>query len=297
MKYAYDTWEEKLDEVLALFPIPIKDEDAWEMYPDKRWMFNKLNIFEAQNLDAAPHGIDWGDKKEVFSKPIYNLFGLSAGTKEFHGPWNEEYYVPGHMWCELLKGSQFSTDIVIDSGIDVWAHTVQCFFNKDGSAFYWQSCRLPYDHQVSVDQFIFEHFKDFTGCVTLETKGGHIFEAVPRCSAQFIDLYGADWIDNTLNLYQGKPYSYNESTPGISYVSRVPKSYGNKRPYVHNREMLKALEAYDISIYFPWYNHTPLNVISDDPYSYRLAVINGHTTNLQFYSKMENEVKKYIRYE
>ena len=54
------------------------------MYPELRWIFNKILFSEAQGLPAYPHGIepvDVGHEDRVFSKPITNLWGLSTGAR------------------------------------------------------------------------------------------------------------------------------------------------------------------------------------------------------------------------
>jgi hypothetical protein len=60
--------------------IPTDDELAYQLYPEHRWLYNKLLICETQGLENAPHDI-MPRQFPVFSKPIYNLRGMGSGGK------------------------------------------------------------------------------------------------------------------------------------------------------------------------------------------------------------------------
>ena len=63
--------------------IPTEDSDSYRLYPQHRWIYNKLLVAESQGLEAGPHGII-PDRFPVFSKPIYNLRGMGMETRVFH---------------------------------------------------------------------------------------------------------------------------------------------------------------------------------------------------------------------
>ena len=60
--------------------IPTEDGDAWARYPQHKWIYNKLSIAESRDMACGPHGLD-PPSFPVFSKPIYNMRGMGAGTR------------------------------------------------------------------------------------------------------------------------------------------------------------------------------------------------------------------------
>src|SRR5262245_33640461 len=38
--------------------IPIDDATAWQIFPDHRWVYNKLSICESQGVPHGPHGTE-----------------------------------------------------------------------------------------------------------------------------------------------------------------------------------------------------------------------------------------------
>ena len=59
--------------------IPTKDWEAWPLYPQHRWIYDKLAVALSQGLDAAPHGVI-PPRFPVFSKPMMNLRSMGAGS-------------------------------------------------------------------------------------------------------------------------------------------------------------------------------------------------------------------------
>ena len=100
--------------------VPTEDGDAWRWYPEYKWVYDKLAVAESQDLPCAPHGID-PETFPVFSKPIYNMRGMGAGSGVLRTP--KEYkhrQRPGHMWMQLLDGEHVSTDVAVVEGDVKW---------------------------------------------------------------------------------------------------------------------------------------------------------------------------------
>src|SRR5256885_7665869 len=77
-----DPWREQYFERVRCpkgVVIPTDDGDAYDLFPQERWVYNKLLIAESQNLRCAPHGLV-PPQFPVFSKPIYNMRGMGAGS-------------------------------------------------------------------------------------------------------------------------------------------------------------------------------------------------------------------------
>jgi hypothetical protein len=58
--------------------IPTDDPDAWMLYPEHRWIYDKLRVAESQGLTCGPHGVAPA-AYPVFSQPIINLKGMGVG--------------------------------------------------------------------------------------------------------------------------------------------------------------------------------------------------------------------------
>ena len=93
--------------------VPTEDGDAYLLFPKFRWIYNKLLIAESQGLACGLHGMA-PETFPVFSKPVYNMRGMGAGSRIFRT--RRDYQLnqrPGHMWMELLKGEHVSTDAAV----------------------------------------------------------------------------------------------------------------------------------------------------------------------------------------
>ncbi len=121
-----DPWREQYfarvpcpDDVL----VPTDDMESWRCFPAQRWVFNKLLICATQGIEHGPHGIE-PLHYPVFSKPIYNLRGMGAGSRIIES--RADYLAsqtPGHMWMRLYEGEHLSSDaVVIDGEAHWWRH-------------------------------------------------------------------------------------------------------------------------------------------------------------------------------
>ena len=80
--YQTDPWRVQFFEHAACpddVIIPTKDWEAWPLYPNHRWIYDKLAVALSQGLDAAPHGVI-PPHFPVFSKPMMNLRSMGAGS-------------------------------------------------------------------------------------------------------------------------------------------------------------------------------------------------------------------------
>jgi hypothetical protein len=104
-------------------PLPVElweDHEAWGRYggTELRWTFNKLEVALRQGLHAGPGGTPPGNSGLYISRPIYNIYGMGIGAKQFsydHNTMQEDmvqyaHVPPGYFWCEWIPGSQWSID-------------------------------------------------------------------------------------------------------------------------------------------------------------------------------------------
>ena len=135
-----DPWREQYFERVRCpegVVIPTDDGDAYNLFPEERWVYNKLLIAESQNLSCAPHGMS-PPEFPVFSKPIYNMRGMGTGSCIIRSL--QEWHIrqaPGHMWMDLLSGEHLSTDVAVIEGKPVWWRHASGKPLKAGTFDYW----------------------------------------------------------------------------------------------------------------------------------------------------------------
>jgi hypothetical protein len=201
-----DPWREQYFEKEPVPPgivIPVDEVSAWDLYPDRRWVHNKLLICESQGLPHGPHGtIPPG--YPVYSKPIYNMRGMGTGGRVIH---DEAEYVaalqPGHLWMPLFTGVHVSTDVALERGVPRWwRHTTGKHAPAEGTFDYW-TVHAAADPALEgyLGAWLERHLQGFTGIVNIETIGGRMLECHLRMAEQWLDLNGVGWLTAVVRLY------------------------------------------------------------------------------------------------
>jgi hypothetical protein len=256
--------------------VPTDDEVAYQLFPQHRWIYNKLLICETQGLDNAPHDI-MPPEFPVFSKPIYNLRGMGSGSKIVETP--EQYRIAsqaGHMWMPLLNGEHVSTDAAVVDGEPVWwRHTIGKTPEQG-----------TFDHWVILDEarpeierycgdWLRRHLSGYTGCVNFETIGARIIEAHLRFADQWPDLYGPGWIEAVVDLYANGRWSYRDDARREGYSVVLFGAHGPryKKP---DQRALNEFFAWDgiSSIQLTFHDDKPPELHSMPPGGFRLAIVN-----------------------
>ena len=135
-----DPWRMQYFENIACpddVSIPTDDEHAYELFPEHRWIYNKLLVCDTQGLDGAPHGVP-PPSFPVFSKPIYNMHGMGVGSRVFATQAELAANMhAGHMWMALAEGEHVSSDVVVIGGeAQWWRHCIGKALS-DGVFDYW----------------------------------------------------------------------------------------------------------------------------------------------------------------
>lgn len=249
--------------------VPCADIYSYDAFSEYNWVYNKLALMNYQNIRAAPHGVI-PETFPIFSKPIYNLWGMSMGAKRLDD-WKEEYYIPGHFWCEFLEGEQLSVDLAVDKGKIKWKAVARATKDKKGSFTRFDiTSDIPDKQFNTINKIVEDVFIEYSGILNFEMIGNSVIEIHTRMSPQFVDLYGEGWLESVVKLYKGEGWNDVPLNDGYSCVLRVAeaKRYSIADGY---KEHIKGLVS-SVQICFK-----PGEIeIGNDENSYRLAVINGH---------------------
>lgn len=261
--------------------IPTEDGDAWQWYPDYKWVYDKLAIAQSQGLRCAPHGVDPA-QFPVFSKPIYNMRGMGAGSgrlrtlKEY-----KQRQKPGHMWTEVLEGEHLSTDCAMVDGEIQWLRHTRGEPLAGGMFDYWTVCADERtDNAEYLRVWARKHLKGYTGMANFETIDNRIIEAHLRFADQWPDLYGSGWVDALVTLYADGVWRFQDDDRRDGYSVVLFGAHGIQ--YSHPEPALvERLRATDgvTSIQITFHEDRSPASHSMPPGGFRLAIVNGHDLN------------------
>lgn len=89
----------------------MEDWDAWQLYPQHRWIYNKLDLSLKLNYLCGPTPMPVPKSGEYCVRPIINLGGMSAfAVIQYLEKDKIHNLLPGHFWCERFLGDQYSVN-------------------------------------------------------------------------------------------------------------------------------------------------------------------------------------------
>jgi len=258
--------------------VPTEDGDSYRLYPDHRWIYNKMMIAESQGLPNGPHGLDPDSGSfPIFSKPIYNMRGMGAGSRIFR---TEREYLhnqrPGHMWMALLEGEHVSSDVAVVKGEAKWWRHVIGKSIGEGMFDYWTVlAEARPEIESYCGEWLRRNMAGYTGMMNFETIGARIIEAHLRFADQWPDLYGAGWLDALVRLYEKGDWSFADDNrrDGYSVVLFGAHNVQYRHP---PRELVDELRQTPevTSIQVTFHEDKPPRAHSMPPGGFRLAIVN-----------------------
>lgn len=273
-----DPWRDQYFEGVACpadVIVPTDDGDAWLLYPEYRWIYNKLAICETQGLPHGPHGID-PTLFPVFSKPVYNLRGMGTGGQVFRSL--AEYEAgqqPGHLWMPLLEGEHVSTDYALLRGEPVWWRHAIGHDLGGGTFDTWHLLAEPRPAlEAYCIAWLRQHLQGYTGLANLETIGGRIIEGHLRFSDQWPDLYGPGWVESAVELYARQRWTFR-AAPREGHSVVLFAAHG-ERPRPVQPALLAELRAEPevSSVQITFHAEREPDWHAMPPGGFRLAIVN-----------------------
>ncbi|MGH8274062.1 MAG: hypothetical protein ACRES9_07395 [Gammaproteobacteria bacterium] len=256
--------------------VPTEDGDAWSWYPGYKWVYNKLAIAESQGFECGPHGLD-PTSFPVFSKPIYNMRGMGAGSRVMRSLKEYKHLQrPGHFWMPMFEGEHVSTDIAVVDGEPTWWRHTSGVALEGGVFDYWtvHAADNP-EVQTYCGAWIRKHFAGYTGMINCETIGGRIIEAHLRFADQWPDLYGDKWVEALVRLYAEKRWDFDDSNRRDGYSVVLFGAHGVQYSHppaelVEEIHRMSGVTSVQITFHEDW----PPARHSMPPGGFRLAIVN-----------------------
>lgn len=220
-----------------LSDIAVNDAAAWQLYPDYRHVYNKLDIAKSQGLSAhscseSPTDCGFEPGELLFVKPIINLQGMSLNARQCLAadvPRDDTLF-----WSPLLKGRQTSTDCLLLDGRVVWfAHTLAADEKYKQRPVWWQVGVDLSDEEAAIRTFVELRLQGYTGVCNIERIGDVVIEMHLRGSNGFYDLYPADFVACWVRLVDEKLWVSPQPMQGgyvVSVFEPAPDDYASLYP-------------------------------------------------------------------
>ena len=264
--------------------IATDDPTAFFIHPQHRWVYDKLLVAQSQGLACAVQDSP-PSRFPVFSKPITNLRGMGVGSRPLRSLYDyRKYCKTGDFWMSQLSGDHLSTDWAVVDGEPRWCRHAQGIGGPGGTFDYWiiEARARPALEHYSRD-WIRRNLAGYTGMLNLETIGGFIIEVHLRFTDQWPDLYGRDWINAVVRLYQHGEWNYSDSPRADQYSVVLFGPHGI--PYVHSSAAREA-EYRSVpgvsSVQITFHRHLPHSAHAMPPGGFRLAIINCSAPEVGF---------------
>lgn len=223
-----DVWEEEIYkdvECPKKVVIPVNDTVAWRVNPDFNWVYNKMLLCKAQEMEYGPHGL-WPRSWPSFSKPITNLWGEGDGNQVFKSKKEaDQNYQPGHFWMEIIKGRLTLIDMVVVDGEALWWSQDRAHSGPNETIDYWaieKPSNLLLNNCIN---FTDGYLKKYTGMVNFVMKGDKIIECGLKLSTQLAGLCDKDFLDSVVELYYDQDWDWDKSVVGYTIPLYIPNTH------------------------------------------------------------------------
>lgn len=166
------------------------DAEAWQYYPQLRWLYDRLQLSQTLEYECGPAGTLPPRPGIWFVKPIINLNGMGVGAYAQHYDGGPGFPVrPGSFWMPHFTGRHLSIDLKrASSGWD-FGLTVECIY-RNNRPFEWRKVtdvpELP--DIIAIDGTDIPCLNiELIGSNVIEVhlRRNHDFDAMPEASSVF----------------------------------------------------------------------------------------------------------------
>jgi len=211
----------------------IEDWDLWNLKPDYRWTFNKLEVAIRCGYNAAPVPVPVNITGKYCVRPIYNLVGM--GIQSSIETLNEGELLqskhPGMFWCEYFDGPHYSIDYEWqeDHQVGGWWNPIFSTqgFNSDDNLIqftHWNKIDHP---NIKLPSFL----NELSGnkVLNIEFKGSKIIEIHLRLGNLAGDWLGLESANTIVPVWDSttKEKCQQLEKMGYTYINRDADTLGH----------------------------------------------------------------------
>lgn len=256
--------------------VPVEDPDAYSLFPEHRWVYNKLLICDTQGLPNGPHGLD-PPAFPVFSKPIYTMRGMGIGSRVIASA--EEYgaaLTAGHMWMPVLTGEHVSSDAAVVDGEPVWWRHTTGTALAEGTFDHWTvGAEAKPLLEQRLGDWLRRNLRGYTGMINLESIDATIIECHLRFADQWPDLYGRGFVESVIELYADGRWSYADADRRTGYSVVLFGGHGPRYRKVDPAVVREVLALPGVSsVQITFHEDKPPEQHAMPPGGFRLAIVN-----------------------
>ncbi len=240
-----DPWREQIfvETQAEVNRMPVDDVDACGLYPEHRWVYDKLRLTRCQGIECGTDRTA-PSRYPVFRKPIVSANDRGgAGCLLLNERDYSELCVAGDFWMRLLTGEQLSTDLAAVHGIVRWCRHTLGMLDGTGGFDHWVVEERPRPRLERLcREWIHTNLPGYTGMVNIETIGGAITSVHLRAVDQWPDLYGRKWSDALTRLYSRGTWDLvdNDRAEGYSAVLVGAQGARDRDPDPRSLAVLRA---------------------------------------------------------
>lgn len=261
--------------------VPVDDIDCWDWYPDRRTIYDKLNVAQSQGIACGTMN-DLPHTFPVFAKPRVNLKGMGRESRVLPDLASFRAAAsPDLMWMELFTGPHVSTDCAVVDGNVRWTRHATGETWIAGMFKFWTIHANAMPHlDAMLHPWLQRMLPGYTGMVNIETIGGRIIEAHLRFADQWVDLYGQGWVEALVGLYQHGQWKHAQQQPVDGYSIPLFARHGNvpRHPPQELQDDIRSRDGIS-SLQITFHNSRDSIKQPMPPGGFRLALVN--CTDLQ----------------
>jgi hypothetical protein len=199
--------------------LPIYDGEAYKMYPDHNYVYDKLWVAESQKLNCgrledlikSPHEVPY----PVFIKPRWgHLSAASKNCFKISSPQELQQYAhfKHMMWSEFIDGREGMTDYVMLNGRIM--HYVSYIYSEGQNGFTdeWKYVSPSTKPPLVVTEWIDRNLSGYTGVVNIQYRDEKIIEVglrLARSGAYIIATDNDALINNICNVVDNRFWDFS----------------------------------------------------------------------------------------
>lgn len=229
----------------------ISDTEAYNLYEQLNYVYNKFNLIKVQGMVCHPIGI-YPTKYPVCVKPVYNLYGggrdlVKIDSVEHYEEFLSEWRPSGMFWMPYLKGKVYSVDILFNKGKIAF---IDAFKNENNSDVFGLTIESRHSNNFLLNQsivdFLERYITNYTGPINIKIVNNIVINIHLRWNLNnFIWQKRSEYM-KCIPIWLEKNRAFIPLEDDICYVSCYIERDSDERE--NQRKLLQYRDKYKIKL-------------------------------------------------